>query len=105
MRNKQGDLAFIKKAIRQSNIGLIVECKEYLGYYLQDDIIEISGEQYTAIISDNYWSIASPSGSVETQFGKAKSGFIPDMWLTPIKADGLDEDDSVYKTNDDEMTV
>lgn len=105
MQNKLGDLAFIKKSIRPENVGLIVECKDYLGYYLQGDIVEISGERYTAIVSDNYWLILSPSGSFLTQFGKAKNGFIPDLWLTPIKTDGLEDDDYVTKTNSEELTA
>jgi hypothetical protein len=105
MQCKQGELAFIKKSLRPRNIGLIVECKGYLGFYLRDDIIEISGERYTAIVSDNYWIISSASGSIETQFGKSKEGFIPDLWLTPIKDSELGDTDTVSKTNDESLTV
>lgn len=92
MRCKINDVAYINKAIRKENVGLIVTCKEYLGYYLQGDIVEISGERYIAIDSDNYWLIENKNSSIETQFGKAKNAYIGDLCLTPIKSDGLNLD-------------
>jgi hypothetical protein len=90
MNCKQGDLAFIKKSLRPENTGLIVTCSEYLGYYLANDTIEISGEHWGAPVSDNYWRVTTTSNSLSTMFGKSTSGYIPDLWLTPIKADNLD---------------
>lgn len=105
MNCEKDDLAFIKKSLRPTNIGLVVECKEYLGYYLQDDIIEISGERWTALVSDNYWKVISESGSIDTMYGKSKVAYIPDLWLTPIKADKLGEDTDTSLTLDDEITT
>lgn len=80
--NKQGQMAFIKKAIRPENVGKIVACQRYLGYYSQGDAIEISGEHYLAYDTDHYWIVTA--GNVETQFGPAKEGYTMDSWLTPI---------------------
>lgn len=91
MNCKNGDLAFIKNAVRKENIGLIVTCKENLGYFLKGDKIEISGELWEAVISDNYWLIESASNSIETMFGKARTAYGPDTWLFPIKPEELDE--------------
>lgn len=85
MRCKLGQLAFIKKSIRTENIGLIVSCKENLGYHLRGDIVEINKERFMSPDSDNIWIIESSSGSIETQFGKSKIGYIPDTWLEPIE--------------------
>lgn len=95
MKCKQGDLAYIKKALRPANIGLAVVCKEYLGYYLRDDIIEVNKEHFTAIISDNYWVIENSYCEIETQFGKSSMAFSPDTWLEPIKKSKLDVGDKV----------
>lgn len=91
MNCKLGDLAFIKKSIRHENLGLIVTCKEHLGYFIKGDKIKISGELWEAVVSDNYWRIESASGSIETMFGKSKTAYGPDSWLFPIKPEELDE--------------
>lgn len=93
------DLAYIKKAIRPANVGLVVTCKTYLGYYLMDDIVEINGERWYAIVSDNYWLVENEHGSIETQFGLSKQSYVPDLWLTPIKTDGV-LDDTEIKNED-----
>jgi hypothetical protein len=105
MNCKQGDLAFIKKAIRPENIGLIVSCAQYLGYYLKDDMVELNKEFYLAVVSDNYWRIGSESGSIMTQYGKSKVSFIPDTWLTPIKELPVDDEDGILHTLDEELTI
>ena len=74
-------MAFVKKAIRKENIGKIVTCKTYLGYYSKGDVIVISREHYVAYDTDHYWMI---EGNVITQFGPAREGFSMDSWLTPI---------------------
>ena len=103
MKCKLNDICFIVKSIRPVNIGLVVDCKEYLGYYLMDDIIEISGERYVAIISDNYWLIENKNSSIETHYGKAKNSYIPDLWLNPIKEDGLTDDTATEKTIENDV--
>ena len=87
MNCKQGDLAYINQALRKENIGLIVECKENLGFHLANDIVEISGERFKAQISDTFWIVNSKECAIETMFGSAREAYIPDSWLTPIKAD------------------
>jgi hypothetical protein len=82
MKCKQGDLAFIKKAIRKENIGRIVTCIKHLGHYKQGATIVINGENWLAPDSDHYWLI---SGNIETQFGQAKQSYIMDSWLSPIE--------------------
>lgn len=89
---KLGDLAFIKKSMRPKNIGLVVSCHELLGYHLQCDIIELYGERWMAPISDTYWVIQSGSGSIDTEYGNSKIAYIPDSWLSPIKAEPLEDD-------------
>lgn len=101
MNCKQGDLAFIKNAVRKENIGLIVTCIENLGYFLKGDKIEISGELWEAAISDNYWLIESSSSSIETMFGKSKIAYGPDTWLFPIKPKELDE--NIYTQNGNKL--
>lgn len=91
MRCEKDDLAYIKSALRQANVGLAVECKEYLGYYLKDDIVEVYGEHFRAIISDNYWLIENGYGEIETQFGKSKVAYHPDTWLEPVKKKKLED--------------
>lgn len=105
MKCKLGDMAFIKKALRKENIGLIVTCKKYIGYYLKGDLIEIDKELWEAPYSDNYWIIESSSGSINTLFGKATTAYGPDTWLHPIKPDTLDTDENsgVTKEINDEV--
>jgi hypothetical protein len=91
LKCKVGDLAYIIESIRPANKGLAVEVKEYLGYYLKDDIVEINKEHYKTIISDNYWIIENSYGEIETQFGKSKMAFCPDSWLEPIKKQKLED--------------
>lgn len=98
---KQGDLAFIKKALRQENVGLIVECKKYLGYYCHGDYMQINGELWVAPHSDNYWLIESSTGSIETMFGKSKVAYGPDTWLSPIKPISDDDIEDLYATTED----
>lgn len=104
---KRGDIAFIKKAIRQENIGLIVQCTKYLGYYLRGDYMQINGELWVAPHSDNYWLIESPSGSINTLFGMSKVAYGPDTWLSPIKPDCIDTDEDTDIDNkiEDEVNV
>ncbi len=92
MKCKKGGLAFIKKSIRPKNVGLIVTCDEYLGYYIQGETVEISGEVFLAIDTGHFWKIGSSTGSIETQYGKSKMAFIPDSWLTPIDAEPKEDD-------------
>jgi hypothetical protein len=105
MRCTLHDLAFINTALRPKNIGLVVTCSESLGYALMGDIIELNGERWLAPISDNYWSITSSNASIETQYGKSALAFIPDTWLTPIKAEPLETDETTELELDDLLSV
>lgn len=98
MRCKLGDLAFINKAIRTANIGLIVQCSELLGHLEKDEPFNWNGEQWSAPDTGDYWVVTSSSGSIETQFGKSKQAFILDAWLTPIRE--LPEEDNLYTTEE-----
>ena len=84
---------------------MIVECKEYLGYYLKGDKVEINKEFWSVPISDNYWLIESSTCSIGTLFGKAKNAYGPDTWLSPIKTDGIDDEDNLYLPIDDLVLV
>lgn len=103
---KLNDLAFIKKSLRPANVGLIVQCIQYLGTLSRGDVVSLNGENWTAFDSDDHWVIESKSGSIETQFGKSKIAYIPDSWLTPIKPLSDDgELDDVNLTLEDELTA
>lgn len=82
MNCKQGQLAFIKKAIRQENIGKVITCIKHLGYYERGASIQISGELWEAFDSDDYWLT---EGNLSTQFGAASQAYIADSWLIPIE--------------------
>lgn len=97
MKCKLNDIAFIKKALRKENIGRVVTCTKYLGYYERGATITINGENWVAFDSDDYWEV---SGNIETQFGSAKQAYIMDSWLSPIKPLDESEEDS-YSLEDD----
>lgn len=99
MINKQGDLAFIKKSLRPVNIGMVVTCTQYLGYFIEGEDLEMHGELFKAPFTDNYWLITNQSGHIETQFGKSKEAYLPDLWLIPIKGDLLDGEENLYATD------
>jgi hypothetical protein len=99
MKCKQGDLAFIKKAIRQENIGKVVTCVKHLGYYERGANLVISGEVWTAIDTGDYWLI---SGNIETMYGTATQSHIPDHWLTPVEPlppEDADETDKLLEND------
>jgi len=107
MINKVGELSYIKKSIRPANVGLVVTCTQYLGYFLENDYLEMHGEFFKAPFSDNYWLITNESGQIETQFGKAKEAYCPDLWLVPIAGIKLEDEEDLYLTNniDDEVHI
>ena len=100
MKCKQGDLAFIKKALRKENIGRIVTCTRYLGYYERGAPIVINGETWFAFDSDDYWEV---TGNIDTQFGSAKQAYIMDSWLSPINP--LGEDKETDKSLEDDLLL
>lgn len=102
MKCKQGDIAFIKKSIRPENMGKVVECKQLLGYFERGAHITWNGEIFIAYDTDHYWVIESKSG-IETQYGKSTQAFIMDSLLTPIKADGLDDENTTDENIHDEL--
>jgi hypothetical protein len=89
MKCKQGQMAFIIKSLRKENIGRVVTCEKYLGYYSKDDKIVMNGEVWLAPDTDDYWSV---TGNIETQYGPSAQAYIMDSWLRPIDADTIDED-------------
>ena len=106
MRCKLNDLCYIKKSLREPNIGLVVRCKRYLGYYERGSTIIISGESYLAFDSDDFWLIENDYCEIESQFGKAREGYIMDSWLEPIAKleDNFDADKKIIEyvgPNDD----
>lgn len=105
MNCKQGDLAYIIKSMRPANIGLIVTCDSFLGFFYEGEIIEMNKEQWYAPVTDNYWVIGNKSGNIETQFGKSSIAYIADTWLKPILADGLEDEEDLYSTIDDVVHV
>lgn len=103
MRCKVGDLAFIRKALRPQNIGLIVQCTEYIGPLIKGEKFKWNGEMWTAIDTGDFWVITSPTGSIETQYGKSKQAHTLDAWLTPIKAEPEQNSVSTEKTLETEI--
>jgi hypothetical protein len=100
MNCKQGDLAYIIKAIRPENIGKVVQCIECIGFYEQYSSFGLHGEVWWAPTSDYLWVIQN-SGSIETFFGTSKEAVIPDSWLRPIKTDPED----LEKTRNEELVT
>lgn len=92
MKCKLNDIAYIRKSLRPENIGLVVRCKTYLGYFIRGEDITISGEIYGAFDTDHYWMIENDCSELETQFGKSRESFILDSWLDPIVPKGEDTD-------------
>jgi len=93
MRCKQGDLAFINKALRPENIGRVVNCSKYLGYFIEGEII--IDQVLVAHTTDHWWHVTSDSKSIETQYGKSDYAYLPDdvtdldLNLAIVNEDGL----------------
>ena len=102
MKCKQGDLAFIKKALRKENIGRVVTCSKYLGYFERGATIVINGEQWKAFDSDDYWEV---TGRLETQFGTATHAYIMDSWLSPIEPLPPEEFDELGELLEDDLAL
>lgn len=102
MKCKLNQLAFIKKAIRKENIGRIVTCSKYLGYFERGATIVINGEYWVAFDSDDYWEI---TGRLETQFGTAYQAYIMDSWLSPIEPLPPEEFDKAGKLLEDDLAL
>lgn len=104
MKCKQGEMAFIKKALRPVNIGKIVTCKEMLGYFIRGEELMYNGEKWMAVDTDHIWVVTNPNG-IETMYGSSIEALIPDTWMTPIKGDKLDsgEDTAISKQKHDTM--
>ena len=86
MRCKLNDLAFIRKAMRPSNIGKVVQCKELLGKFERGENIMWNGEFYVSPDTDYIWVVTSKS-QLETLYGPSIEAFIADSWLTPINGE------------------
>lgn len=94
MKCKQGDLCYIKKALRNSNIGKVVTTKLLIGKLNRGDHYKWNGETFIAYDSDYHWVISSKSG-IETQFGNSLEAVIMDSWLVPINGDNIVIEDDV----------
>ena len=92
---KLNDICFIIKALRQSNIGKVVETVEYLGYFQKDEQFTWNGEVWTAIDTDHHWVI---KGNLDTMYGNSKLSYIMDSWLLPMKPE--DSGAGVYEVED-----
>lgn len=90
MRCKLGDLAFINKSIRPRNVGKVVTCKEYLGYFIEGESIN---EYSVAFMTDHFWLIESNRQDIELMDGMASTAYVPDLWLTPITPPPLEDDE------------
>lgn len=94
LRCKPNDLALIINALREVNVGRIVECKEHLGYFQKDEPLMYSGEKWAAQDTGHIWVVFCSSG-VETQYGSSKVALMMDHWLMPI---GANKNDQVVET-------
>ena len=94
MRCKQGELAFINKALRPENVGRVVTTSKYMGYFIAGEVIV--DQVLLAHTTDHWWMIESESGSIQTEFGSTNLAYSPDTWLTPIKPQPLAENDEIY---------
>jgi hypothetical protein len=92
---KLNDICFILKALRQSNIGKVVETVEYLGYFQKDEPFTWSGEVWTAFDTDHHWVV---KGNLETHYGTSELSYIMDSWLLPMKPE--DSGEGVYEVED-----
>jgi len=88
-RCKVGDLAFIKKAIIQENVGRVVSVVQYIGFLSADEQFEYNGIACRVPVTDHYWWITSKT-PLETPVGPTNKAYGADMWLEPIKPDLLD---------------
>jgi hypothetical protein len=85
-RCKVNDLAFIKKSIRPSNIGKVVQCKELLGKFERDEVFAWNGESFISTDTDYIWVVTSKS-QLETLYGPSSEALIADSWLIPIRGE------------------
>ena len=88
MKCKLNDLCFVIKSKIQSNIGKIVTCKEYLGFF-EKGIYSINGERLVAFESNHYWRVV---GNVATWSGLDDGyGFSSESQLLPIKGEPVED--------------
>jgi len=83
LRCKVNELCWINKAQHLMNIGKIVTCNEYLGYFQRNEQFIHQGETWYAADTGHLWVISSKYG-LETQYGTSTTAHIQDRWLTPI---------------------
>lgn len=85
---KLNDLCFIIKSKIQSNIGKIVTCKEYLGFFEKGNYL-VNGGWHIAFESNHYWLV---TGNVTTWSGIDDGcGFASESQLLPIKGEPLED--------------
>ena len=102
MKLRAGSMAFIKRAIRTENIGRIITCVKYLGYYERGATITISGESWSAIDTGDFWLI---SGNIETLYGAATQSHIPSHWLVPIEPIPPEDTDETTELLEDDLAL
>lgn len=101
MRCKLGDLAFINKSLRPANVGKVVTCVKYLGYFIDG---EMMSEYSMAHTTDHYWMVEAAHKDLELLGGKGSTAYLPDLWLTPITPPEMDDDtdtETPYELADD----
>lgn len=100
---KLNDICFILKAVRQSNIGKVVETVEYLGYFQKDEQFLWNGEFWSAVDTDHHWVVKG--SSLMTMYGHSKLSTIMDSWLLPIKPETSDDEVTEVEGIPEEYTV
>lgn len=103
MQCKKDDLCYIRKSLRPNNVGLVVQCKVYLGHYSRGEMIPMHGEQWMAFDTDDYWLIENNYGDIETQYGNSRESYIMDSWLEPIPPKSQDIGTTTKKKIEDNI--
>lgn len=91
MRCKRGDSAFIVKSLNLSNLGKVVDVKQYIGYIEANKTFDYNGIACRVPITDHYWWVYS-AGGLDTPMGPTNIAYLPDTWLQPIRPDILDDE-------------
>jgi hypothetical protein len=99
---KLNDICFILKALRQSNIGKVVETVEYLGCFQKDEQFHWNGEVWTAFDTDHHWVV---KGNLDTAYGKSELSYIIDSWLLPMKPETNYDEVPEVEDTPEESTV
>lgn len=89
MRCKQGDLAFVTRAINLTNVGKVVTVLQYCGFFQAGEVFVYNDIFCKVPITDHYWWITT-SREIDTAIGPTSRAYGPDSWLLPIRPDDSD---------------